>query len=335
MTTTRGLFWGIFLITLGMVFLGQNYGWFDFDWHFLSQFWPLLIILAGLNLIISSRHRSARIVTTVLLAVTIPLAIVSAFGSNRWDRDRFEDRYDRDDDDDAEEAMDDSDDDDNENEHSDRAEDIKVRSNHIAEPMDASIQQASLKFESGAGHFLIGGASDSLIEANTRLSVSNYSMSVNRDETTRAADIELKLEDDHINLKSGELVNRVNLNLNPRPVWSFNFGVGAGQADFDLSPYIVKSLTLNAGAADINLKLGDKAPESNVSIEAGVASVTVRVPRTVGCQVETEGALNSQRLEGFTDIGGGTYQTPDYGTTTQKLTIHYQGGISQFKVERY
>jgi len=326
--TTRGLFWGIFLITLGVVFLGRNYGWFDFDWSFLSQFWPLLIILAGLNMIFSRRNRSAAIVTTVLLAVTVPLALVSAFGSNRWNGDRFEYRYDRDED--NEESMEDDDDDDR-----DDAEAVKVRSNHIAEPMDASIEQASLKFESGAGRFLIGEPSDSLIEANTRLSVSNYSMSVNRDETTRAADIDLKLDDDHINLRSGELVNRVNLNLNPRPVWSFSFGIGAGQADFDLSAYNVKSLELNAGAADIDLKLGDKAPDSNVRIEAGVASVTVKVPRTVACQVETEGAMNSQKLDGFTEIGGGVYQTPDYGTATKKLTIHYQGGMSKFNVERY
>ncbi|GAB3336452.1 hypothetical protein GCM10027299_46530 [Larkinella ripae] len=321
-----GLFWGIALITLGVVFLGHNYDWFHIDWSFFSQFWPVLIILAGLNLIFSRRNAGAALVTTVLLAVAAPLAIVGAFHGDRWHNDHFE--YNSDDDDD----------DDNQDQESDDADDHdrpRVQTSHIAEPMDSVIQQASLKFESGAGRFYIGAPSDSLIEADTRMSVSKYSMSVSRSDETRSAEVELKLDDDEIDLKSGELVNVVDLRLNPKPTWSFDFGIGAGQASFDLSSYAVRSVKLGAGAADIDLKLGDRAPQSDVKIESGVTSVTLKIPKTMGCQVEAQGALTIKKLDGFIEIGGGVYQTSGYGASPKKININYEGGVSRFAVERY
>ncbi|MGA0556502.1 LiaI-LiaF-like domain-containing protein [Larkinella sp. VNQ87] len=325
-----GLFWGIALITLGVVFLAHNYGWFYVDWSFFSQFWPVLIILAGLNLIFQRRNPGAALVTTVLLAVSVPLAIVGAFHGNRWHNDRYEYHYDSDDDDQSQQQHDGKEEEENRDE--DRP---KVQTSHIAEPMDATIQQAKLRFESGAGRFYIGSPSDSLIEADTRMSVSKYSMSVSRSDETRSADIDLQLDDENIKLKSGELVNVVDLRLNAKPAWSFDFGIGAGQANFDLSAYDVRSVKLGAGAADIDLKLGDRAPQSMVKIESGVTSVTLKVPKTVGCQVETQGALTVKKLDGFDEIGGGVYQTPGYAASPKKITVRYEGGVSRFAVERY
>jgi hypothetical protein len=330
-----GLFWGIVLITLGVVFMAHNYGWFDIDWHFFSRFWPVLIILAGLNLIFSRQNSGAALVTTVLLAVSVPLAIVGAFRNRHWDNDRYEYHYNNDDDDDDNDSDDGRNDDGDDDDHDHDSDRPKVQTSHIAEPMDPTILEANLKFESGAGRFYVGAPSDSLIEADTRMSVSKYSMSVNRNDVSHSADINVKLDDDEIDLKSGELVNLVDLRLNPKPTWSFDFGIGAGQANFDLSAYAVKAVKLGAGAADIELKLGDRAPLADIRIESGVTAVKLKIPKTSGCQVEAKGALTIKKLEGFIEIGGGVYQTPGYATSGKKIDIHYEGGVSRFEVERY
>ncbi|MFD1140303.1 LiaI-LiaF-like domain-containing protein [Larkinella insperata] len=328
-----GLFWGIALITLGVVFLAHNYNWFEIDWSFFSNFWPVLIILAGLNLIFARRNSGAAVVTTVLLAVSVPLAIVGAFHGDRWDNDRngFHYNYDEESDEETDERQERAQED-NDGEENDRP---KVQTSHIAEPMDPTITQATLKFESGAGRFYIGSLSDSLVEADTRMSVSKYSVSVSRNSESNSADVHVKLDDDNIDLKSGELINQVDLRLNQKPSWSFDFGIGAGQANFDLSAYTVRSVKLEAGAADLDLKLGDRAPLSDVKIESGVASVTIRIPKTTGCQVETKGALNIKKLDGFVEIGGGIYQTPGYAASPKKINVDYEGGVSRFAIERY
>ncbi|GAB4379611.1 MAG: hypothetical protein Kow0042_29160 [Calditrichia bacterium] len=42
---TKALIWGIILIVVGLIFLGNNLGWFYFSWE---NFWPLLMIGGGL-----------------------------------------------------------------------------------------------------------------------------------------------------------------------------------------------------------------------------------------------------------------------------------------------
>lgn len=319
---TRGIFPAVLLITVGVIFLGENYGWFHLDWSLFSRFWPLLLVLAGINIILRRRQSSAAIVTTILLAIAVPLAIVSAMQSNNGnfrigvhDNDRWND----------EEEEEDEDFDSGES---------KVQTNHFAEPMDSLIRQATLKFEGGAGLFTIGNASDSLVEANSQVTVSNYSMSVEKNDDNVAV-VSMRLNDDQINLKRGKLRNRVDLKLNDRPFWDFDLEFGAGQADLDLSSYAVRALNLETGAAKIDLKLGDKAAESDIKISSGVAALTIRVPKTVGCQIETDGALNVKNFEGFNEVSDGIYQNAGYTQSSKKITIRYEGGISKIKVEQY
>ncbi|WP_234733595.1 LiaF transmembrane domain-containing protein [Tellurirhabdus bombi] len=317
---TRGIFPAVLLITVGVIFLGENYGWFHLDWSIFSRFWPLLLVLAGVNIILRRRQSSAAVVTTILLAIAVPLAIVSAMRSNNGDfqvgihdNDRWND---------------------SEEEDEEEAEESKVQINHFAEPMDSTIRQATLKFEGGAGFFTIGTASDSLVEANSQVTVTNYSMSVEKNDNN-AAVVSMRLNDDQVNLKRGKLKNRVDLKLNDKPFWDFDLDFGAGQADLDLSSYAVRSLDLETGAAKIDLKLGDKAAESDIKISSGVAALTIRVPRTVGCQIEADGALNVKNFEGFNEVSDGIYQSSGYTQSTKKITIRYESGISKIRVERY
>ncbi|GAA4453993.1 hypothetical protein GCM10023189_19900 [Nibrella saemangeumensis] len=318
----RGLFWGIFIITLGILFLGQNVGWFDIDWGYLARFWPLLLILAGINLILERRGNSAAAVTTVLLAIAVPLALFGFFS-----KDRFQDRF--------EYRMDDNDDEAYEEERRESDRSGEIRSNTFSEPMGPDVQEAVLKLEGGASRFVIGQPTSDLIKAETRLSFGTYSMSVDRDPTTRTPTIELKPNEGNIKLKNGKLNNQVDVQLNEKPTWTIDIGMGAGDGDFDLSAYAVNRLKLEAGAADIDVKLGSRADQTDVDIQAGVASVTLRIPQAVGCKVEKEGALNVNNLDGFNKIGGGVFLSPNYDQATKKVNIRFQGGVSKFSVERY
>ena len=66
-----------------------------------------------------------------------------------------------------------------------------------------------------------------------------------------------------------------------------------------------------------------------------MASVTLKIPKEIGCKVEKEGALNVNDLDGFNKIGGGVLVSPNYEQATKKINIRFQGGVSKFSVERY
>ncbi|GAB3734831.1 LiaI-LiaF-like domain-containing protein [Spirosoma lituiforme] len=353
MQRRNGLFWGIFLLTLGVLFLARRAGVLDVDWHSLVNLWPVLLILAGVNLILERRANPAAFITTVMLAVAVPTTLFGFLSHDR-DRDEFHMRWDNGDDDDNDdnnnesESEEEEDEDngsaENENEDDYRAErdrrdseTSETHTNTFSETMESGTREAVLKLSGGAGRFFISEPTSELIKADTKQTVGTYSMSVDRDATTHIPTIELKPTEERqdIDLKDGKFENRVDVHLNATPVWTMDVALGAGQGDLDLSAYAVKSLKLGAGAADLDLKLGAKADQADVKLDVGAASVTVHVPKEVGCQIKKDGALNLEQLDDFTDVGGGEFVSPGYNTAKKKMTIRFNGGISRFKVVRY
>jgi hypothetical protein len=162
-------------------------------------------------------------------------------------------------------------------------------------------------------------------------------MSVDRDPASQTPTVRLRPTEGRIDIDNAALDNidnRVTLHLNAAPAWTVSIALGAGTGDFDFSAYAVPNLTLNAGVADVDLKLGDKAPQASVSIDAGVASVVVRVPKAVGCRLVSKGALTDNQLDDFVKDGN-AFLSPGYANTAKKIDITCNGGLSRFKIVRY
>ncbi|MBC7571297.1 MAG: hypothetical protein H7319_16430 [Spirosoma sp.] len=349
MKRQNGLFWGIFLLTLGVLFLARRAGWLDVDWHSLVNLWPVLLILAGVNLILERRGNPAAFVTTVMLAVAVPTTLFGFFSHNR-NRDDFNNewRWNNDGDD---EEMNDGDDSEygnkdelDNNEDAYRSEQEKrgndpgvVQQSSFVESMNPDTREAVLKLSGGAGRFIISDPTTELIRAETKQNIGSYSMSVDRDATTRIPTIELKPteENQKFDFKNGKFENRVEVHLNATPIWTMDVALGAGQGDLDLSNYAVRDLKIGAGAADLDVKLGAKADQSDVKLDVGAASVTVRVPKEVGVRIKKDGALNIEQLDDFTEVGGGEFVSPGYDAAKKKMMIRFDGGVSRFKVVRY
>ncbi|MDO8568735.1 MAG: DUF5668 domain-containing protein [Dehalococcoidales bacterium] len=61
---------GILLLFLGVVFLLQTLGFLPWElWRSMWRFWPVLIIVAGINLVL--RHRSPWLVGLIVLAILL------------------------------------------------------------------------------------------------------------------------------------------------------------------------------------------------------------------------------------------------------------------------
>ena len=126
MQRKNGLFWGIALLTLGVLFLARRAGWLDVDWHSLVNLWPVLLILAGVNLILERRGNPAAFITTVMLAVAVPATLFGFLAHNR-NHDGFNMRWHQDDDDDNDDGNNDNDDSDNEDDYRSEREDRDER----------------------------------------------------------------------------------------------------------------------------------------------------------------------------------------------------------------
>jgi hypothetical protein len=48
-TKRESLFWGMIILTLGMLFLLKNFGLEINIWHLLGKYWPLILVYIGVK----------------------------------------------------------------------------------------------------------------------------------------------------------------------------------------------------------------------------------------------------------------------------------------------
>ena len=129
--------------------------------------------------------------------------------------------------------------------------------------------------------------------------------------------------------------NTVDIALNSKPIWDMNFDVGAASMDFDLTEFKTKNVSVDMGAAAINIKLGDLFPETKLSVDAGASDINIFVPIGSGCKIVTDGALSSKHFNEFKKIDSDNFETENFKEALNKVYIDIECGVSSISVERY
>jgi hypothetical protein len=339
----RQLFWGLFFITFGVLFLARNWGLFTLpDWQYVRGLWPVLLILGGITLILRrleterNNDRSVlSIATLATLAVAVPFWLFSFISRDRsWNRNRDEYSFRAD----PPEAPD-APDTDEEDEEDDSRSQTNVVGTFAEDMPTPAPTTAKFVLEGGAAAFRMTDGTTRLIDARSE-AINPYTMSIDRGGTTTIRFEPAKNGDDkgiNIDLSERDNVNfgEINVKLNEAPIWDMEMDFGAGSADFDLRRYALRNLDIEAGAASLDLRLGDKAAQTDVKISSGMASVKIRVPKGAGVKLITDGGLNATDIDSeFERNGNNTYLSPNFGSATKKITIHFDGGLSHFEIDR-
>jgi len=305
----RKIFWGLLLVIIGVLFILKNTGVLFFSWHTIWHLWPVILILWGISIIPVKDW--IKLVLS-LLTVVVTFFAIQQYGpkdNHNWNFE-WNDNNDRDNNDES---------------------DSRTYNNVMSEDFDSLTKYAELKLNIGVGNFKIKDTTGKLIEVKHDNDNANYSMTAKaEDSLTR---IDLSLEKGEFN--NGNIRNNVEMKLNPNPIWDLDLNVGAASVDFDLSGFKTRNLKIQGGASEIDLKLGAILPLTDVKLEAGAASITVRVPESAGCEIISNTFMSSKDFKGFTKIGKQLYQTPNFATSTNKIKINLQAGIASVDVIRY
>lgn len=307
MRKSNGLFWGGLLLTLGVLWLLQKMDMLNLEWHLFARYWAVLLIAAGVLLIFSGRKYPNGL--SSFAGFLVILAIIGALINKTHSTTRFlKDNWNWE-----------------ENDHDYE----KIESSQLFDfKMDPSIEKGELNLQDGAGSFSIAESTDKLFENYTKSQ--GFAFNVRTNQQDKKAIVDLNRESD-ANLDVGKSV----IKLNARPVWSLNLEIGAGKADFDFAKFKVEKLTVHAGVGKLNVKLGDRHDSTNVEIESGVASVRLEVPRSTGCEIVLEDGMNSRDFDDFENIGDGVYRSTGYESSSKKIQIRLNSGISKIRVKRY
>lgn len=327
MRNTSNVVFGAVLLAIGALWLAKSLDMFHFYWSDLFNYWYWFLIAAGVLLVVSGTTRSRA--ASSVAGILITLAIVGGVtrGAHRefrnlspfeWKsgKDRITSR-------------------DNKRERIRKRNKGELVRGAYGYDMQPDLKEADLNFVGGAGVFTIGGSSTRLFEANTSSTFVNYYSNIRHNTADQTATVDFKMEEGNFDFDTDNGDNTVNIQLNDSVSWNVDLKFGAGEGKFDFSKNIVKKLELKSGAADITLKLGDRAENAEINVKSGMANVEIEVPKTVAVEIFSKGALSSTEFPGFEKKGKGSYRSPDYDEAAKKITIHYKAGLSNLKIERY
>jgi hypothetical protein len=308
------IIWGIILLFIGGVLLLNNFDIINFYWGSVWGFWPVLLIVFGVKLLFNKNgsELGSKIAIGILV---LALAILFFKGQEKRSIVNVSNFYDKD--------FDIEDD------------DSDMSSSTLFETFDAAVtKEVNLNIKGGGTSYELKGETDSLFYAKVEGKNPNYLLKKILSDSV--ANLTFQMGDGEgkkkWNFNAGKSVE---IFLNKIPVYNLDLNVGASQIDFNLEDFKVRNLDFNGGAAEVELKFGDLLPITDVNVKSGMATVSIKIPETSGCRIKTKTGLSSKDFNGFTKLSDGVYETPNYKTSTKKIFINFDGGLSSFDVERY
>jgi hypothetical protein len=304
---TSHIFWGLLFIGLGLLILINNFSTIFMDWSTIWKLWPLVVILLGISLLV--RHKYGKGLIAGLAAVILALAIFASFKTaTHFFSNDFELVF-------------------------DGEGNYEFEETEYIEPIDSTLTFSAFKFDAGAGSFKIKESTENLFYAKTVGRKDNFQLK--RLDTDSSTSIDFGMYRTKVRFGLDNYKNKVVMNFNPNIIWDFTFNVGAASMDFDLTEIKTKNVYVDMGAASINLKLGDKFPDTNIDIDAGASDIDIFIPANSGCEINTDGALTSKNFEEFEKIKSDRYQTSNFDESENKIYIRVDSGVSSITVKRY
>lgn len=309
MNDRRGLSWPLVLITIGIVFLLVNFGFIPGVTAVqLLSLWPLLLILAGVDIAIGRRWPLAAVGIDVAV-IALGLALIATQPTMAGFPFTFS--------------------------FSDRA--VPGQSDVSVERRNAT--SLSLDINGGAGRFRVSGGSTMLVDASSP----NEDLRLRRaefDKSGEHADVRI---DQSSTSRVGAVDVRVRMSSDVPTELTINGG--AGDFTVDLSDVALSGAELNVGAASLTLTLpnaaaatelvtGAKPPgHVNIEVNAGASSIVIEVPDGVEARVTTTGALLQLRSTNARLVTSGSAgETPGYATAQTRYTVRITAGASSVTV---
>ncbi|HCM96132.1 MAG: hypothetical protein A2X25_04245 [Chloroflexi bacterium GWB2_49_20] len=115
---------------------------------------------------------------------------------------------------------------------------------------------------------------------------------------------------------------------------SLTLETGASQTMADLSDLYITDLKISTGASTTSITLPGKPELAYVSINAGVATLDIKIPENVAAKIRMKDGLTSLNLDNnrFTRIEGNRYESQNYNQSTQRSEITIEAGVGSITI---
>jgi outer membrane murein-binding lipoprotein Lpp len=195
---------------------------------------------------------------------------------------------------------------------------------------DAKSARVEIAF--GAGNLQVTGGADKLLEADF-----NYNVAALQPEVGYTGGTLFVRQPEVNGLPNLQNItdfrNEWDLRLYDAVPMDLSMDVGGGVSDLQLAGLSLTGLAVTLGTGESTIDLtGDWAGDLDITIDAGAAGVTVRLPRAVGVRVEVD---RGPTVIDAPDLArdGDVYTNAAYGVSDVTLHIHVEAGIGWLNLE--
>jgi LiaI-LiaF-like transmembrane region/Cell wall-active antibiotics response LiaF, C-terminal len=287
----------LILITIGVLFLLANLGMLPLTfWEIAARFWPLILILIGLEIIIGRRSMIGALVVVVLWLALVGGVVYLSFAGGGILPTRA------------------------------------AATEQLAQPL-GDIQSASVDMDIGTARTTVTALPPGSTDLMTGTFIHAEGTQITKTYNVSGNEGQLTLKEEGVNpLFFGGSIDRWDVALSPQIPLALRVSGGVGHGSFDLTALKATSLSIDAGVGNIDVTAPNTG-NTTVQINGGVGSVAITIPEGVAASIRVNGGLggirvNEARFPKFGDV----YQSTDYATAANKIDIQVEGGVGSISI---
>lgn len=288
----RSVFWPLLLILVGAALLAQQVGWVQWRWEDMLRLWPIVLILAGLDILIS--RSSVGGVILLILGLTALLAIVLLFGAIGPVGRRAE-------------------------------------VHELSFPL-AGVESAAIRIDAGLGRVRVEPLIDDtdLLQAQIALDTRRDELVFEHTLADGVAQIRLGSVRTSWSPLIGPREHSWQIALSPEIPLRLEFNGGVNAVDLQLEGLALDELEVAMGVGSARIALPSRPCE--VHIQGGVGSIVVEMPEEMPARVLATGALGSIHIDPRFRQEGAYYVTENYRPDEEAIELTIRGGIGAITV---
>lgn len=298
---------GIWFVFIGLILLLHNMNLIDFNFWAMIKYWPLLIIIVGVNLIVQQKTYGnyIKIVSNILVLTGLTYIGLTDKSPNWMDYVHIRTQ-----------ALSDTD---------------STYSSQINLPYDSLVQEASIKFNAGGGSLeMKADSADQLFSAESP----DKSMGIHLEQHEKDGKKQFTL--DIMPESKSKKSNHTLVQLHPNILWDLDLNYGAAYINCDFSTLRLRNLTVNSAASNINMHLDSpRSGVSKIDINTGASTIQLQIPKEAAMRIKYTSALSSTKLEGFEFEEEGMAKTADFDQAHNKYDLELNGAVNDIKISRY
>lgn len=293
---------GLILIGIGLIFLLNTLGIATFRlWYFLSRFWPVLLILFGLNLILK-KSKLWWIIPLLIFFIFIGAIIMPNSILRRFDDGLFIYRS---------------------------SNDKTLNVYQEDRQFDQDLEKLKIDLLYGANRLNINTLNSKNDLFDLRLTYNNERPDLSYQKVNNIGYMKV-MQNKTVNI--GLDPENWSIDLTKEIPLDISIKAGAGDIWLDLKELKVDNLNIEAGVGQLNITYPNYSSQTEIKAAAG--NIKLNIPENAGLRIESKTVINNNNFEsiGLIKLYKDVYQSKNYGDVENKINIKISTSASNINL---